>query len=334
MFTNLDKHHGGNFRDVLEYNLVTAKKVRIASGYVSLHTIQAYRTQLEDIACRYGNVQLMLGMAFYEGLSVKQLDACLDLHNSLSLHPNSGVYVAHGRRYHGKIYDFNEGVDNRIFVGSSNFSPSGLAGNIECTVEVIDRSQKAQVNNFLDTLFDKHSEKINNVVINTGTKRVVSLSIDEKYRKLFRHSRTINTALNKVEIDLERIAEKPSSNLNVYFGKGRENKQTGKIIPRPWYEIEIISSNDINSLPDYPKGDFYAYTDDGLIIPMRTQGDYFKNLRSKDSLQIFGMWLKGKLEKAGVLKKYTPVTIDTLREYGNSKLTLYKISENEYFMDF
>ena len=67
---------------------------------------------------------------------------------------------------------------------------------------------------------------------------------------------------------------------------------------------------------------------------MRTQGDYFKNLRSKDSLQIFGMWLKGKLERAGVLKKYDPVTIDTLREYGNSQLKLYKISDTEYFMSF
>jgi hypothetical protein len=67
---------------------------------------------------------------------------------------------------------------------------------------------------------------------------------------------------------------------------------------------------------------------------MRTQGDYFKNLRSKDSLQIFGIWLKGKLERAGVLKKYDPVTIDTLREYGNSQLKLYKISDTEYFMSF
>lgn len=334
MFTNLDKHHGGNFRDVLEHNLSTAKKVRIASGYMSLHTIQAYNSQLENIARSHGNVQLMLGMAFYEGLSMKQYDACLDLHNRLSTYSNSGVYVAHGRRYHGKIYDFNQGIDNKIFVGSSNFSPSGLAGNIECTVEVVDLNQKNKVHNFLDSLFARHSEKIDDVVINTGTKKVVSLTINDKYRRLLRHSRVVNTALNKVEINLERIAEKPSSNLNVYFGKGRENKQTGKIIPRPWYEIEIISSNEINSLVDYPKGDFYAYTDDGLIIPMRTQGDYFKNLRSKDSLQIFGLWLKGKLENAGVLKKYDPVTIDTLREYGNSTLTLYKISPTEYFMCF
>ncbi|MFW1969915.1 hypothetical protein ACG95P_23045, partial [Acinetobacter guillouiae] len=86
------------------------------------------------------------------------------------------------------------------------------------------------------------------------------LTVEDKYRRLLKHSKIINTSLNKVELDLERIAEKPSSNLNVYFGKGRENKATGKIIPRPWYEIEIISSNDVNSLIDYPKGDFYAYT--------------------------------------------------------------------------
>lgn len=102
MFTNLDKHHGGNFRDVLERNLIDAQKVRIASGYVSLHTIQAYSSQLESIARTYGNVQLMLGMAFYEGLSTKQYDACLDLNTRLSAYSNSGVYVAHGRRYHGK----------------------------------------------------------------------------------------------------------------------------------------------------------------------------------------------------------------------------------------
>ena len=41
-----------------------------------------------------------------------------------------------------KIYDFNQGDKNKIFVGSSNFSPSGLAGNIECTVEIIDSVQK------------------------------------------------------------------------------------------------------------------------------------------------------------------------------------------------
>ena len=137
-----------------------------------------------------------------------------------------------------------------------------------------------------------------------------------------------------MDIPLDRVAEKEKSSLNVYFGKGRLNTKTGIVTPRPWYEIEIIASNDITSNPIYPKGDFFAYTDDGYIIPMRTQGDYFKNIRSRNSLQIFGMWLKGKLQNVNVLQLLQPVTNDTLIDYGNSNLALYKMDEERYFMKF
>lgn len=90
----------------------------------------------------------------------------------------------------------------------------------------------------------------------------------------------------------------------------------------------------MNSKPEYPKGDFLAYTDDGYIIPMRTQGDNYKNIRSRDSLQIFGIWLKGKLEKSGSLKRYQFVTQETLIEYGNDKIEFYKIEEGKYYIEF
>lgn len=67
---------------------------------------------------------------------------------------------------------------------------------------------------------------------------------------------------------------------------------------------------------------------------MRTQGDYFKNIRSKKSLQIFGMWLKGKLQKTGSLIPLTPVTLDTLIDYGNDTLTFAKIDEGKYYISF
>jgi len=136
------------------------------------------------------------------------------------------------------------------------------------------------------------------------------------------------------DLDLKRVAEKPKSNLNVFFGKGRLNNARTKIKPRPWYEIEIIADEGVRANEHYPIGDFNVLTDDNLVIPMRIQGDYYKNIRSKRSLQIFGMWVKGKLEKSGALNKYQPVTLDTLREYGNDKLTFYKINETDYYMKF
>lgn len=157
----------------------------------------------------------------------------------------------------------------------------------------------------------------------------------DHWNTIEKHSDTITYQnLPKVEISLNRIVAKEKSNLNVYFGKGRMNSKRDKLIPRPWYEIEIICDKQINTHTHYPKGDFIAYTDDGYKIPMRTQGDNYKNLRSKDSLQIFGYWLKGKLEKNQVLKKYERVTLETLNSYGKHSVDLYKIKEGEYYMSF
>ena len=138
---------------------------------------------------------------------------------------------------------------------------------------------------------------------------------------------------NKVVIDLKRIVGKSQSNLNVYFGKGRE-QSNGLVSPRPWYEIEVICSKMVTDQYAYPRGDFIAYTDDGYVLPMKTGGDYNKNLRSKGGLQNFGIWLKGKLERSGALEKFTPITEETLREYGENKLTLYQLSEGKYYMEF
>ncbi|MCB0380508.1 MAG: NgoFVII family restriction endonuclease [Flavobacteriales bacterium] len=338
MYTNLS-HHGGDFRDILDIEFPKAKNVCIASGYASLDILHAYETEFIKIANNGGVSKLLLGMAFYEGLSSKKLDTANALNEKLKKFKNgSGVYVTNGRRYHGKVYWFDQESDTNIYVGSSNFSSSGTRGNIECTVPVSDKKQKQSVIKFLNDLYSpSHAITIDRAEITVpGKKKVVLKTVENFWDALKRYDpTTINIAtLPKFEFPLERVAEMEKSNLNVYFGKGRLNTKNGKIIPRPWYEIELIASNDLNSQVYYPKGDFLAYTDDGYIIPMRTQGDYYKNIRSKQSLQIFGIWLKGKLERSGALAKYEPVTLDTLEEYGNNKLGFYKIEEGKYYMTF
>ena len=261
------------------------------------------------------------------------------MHNTLKpFGNNSGVFVTNGRRYHGKVYQFDKEQVSNIYVGSSNFSASGTKGNIECTVPILNESQKIDLVAFLNDLYSpSYSISIDQAEITVPGKKIIVLN---KVQRIWTNLKTYDTTKTSVEglpkfvFPLDRVAEKEKSNLNVYFGKGRWSRSTGKIKPRPWYEIELIASNDLNSQQFYPKGDFLAYTDDGLIIPMRTQGDYYKNIRSKGSLQIFGIWLKGKLEQNGVLKKYEPVTLETLEEYGSDKLTFYKFEEGKYYMKF
>lgn len=338
MYVNL-RNFGGDFINRLDHEFDNSNNVVIASGYTSLDIINRYEENFVRIAEGGGVSKLLLGMAFYEGLGQKKLDALMSLNQRLTVFNNtSGVYVTNGRRYHGKVYHFYNDDQSNVYVGSSNFSSSGTRGNIECTVPILENEERNKVISFLNTLYSPaYSLLIDRVEITVpGKKKVVLRTVENYWNNLRKHDpRRINLeGLPKFEYPLGRVATKEKSNLNVYFGKGRENMATGKIIPRPWYEIELIANNDLNSLDVYPKGDFEAYTDDGLIIPMRTQGDYFKNIRSKQSLQLFGIWLKGKLESAGVLNKYEPVTQDTLAEYGNDKLTFYKIAEGKYYMAF
>ena len=338
MFTNIPKH-GGNFRQILDQEFSSADNVTIASGYTSLDVIHAYKKSFINIAQKGGIARLMLGMAFYEGLSQKKLDLVSSLNDELiSFGNKSGIYVANGRRYHGKVYSFDKKNETSIYVGSSNFSYSGTKGNIECTIPVLEIGQKTKIIDFINDLYsDDYSVLIHKAKINVPNKhKIISSSIKKYWSKIQRFDPAninINT-LPKFIFHLDRVVDKPKSNLNIYFGKGRLNTSNGKILPRPWYEIELIADKTVRANLIYPKGDFTAYTDDGYIIPMRTQGDYNKNIRSRQSLQLFGIWLKGKLEKKGVLKKYQLITKDTLEEYGNDKITFYKMEEGRYFMKF
>ena len=137
-----------------------------------------------------------------------------------------------------------------------------------------------------------------------------------------------------VDISLSRVDKEQQSNLNTFFGKGRENKSTGKIIPRDWYEVELIVDTKTISDPIYPKGDFIAHTDDGLTFDCQTQGANYKNFRSKKDLKILGRWIKGKLEQSGALKQFEPITSETLQKYGRDYIRLYKLSDYDYYLEF
>ena len=338
IFTNLNSH-GGNFRNVLDNEFANSSSVTIASGYASLDVMESYKDDFLSIARNGGNSKLLLGMAFYEGLSEKKLNMANALNDELrSISNKSGVFVTNGRRYHGKVYRFENNNQRSLYVGSSNFSASGTKGNIECTIPVIDDSQKVLVDRFLDDLYSKDfSVGIHQAEIAIPNRRKTVINKVEKlWKNLSKHQfdeKNLHT-LAKFELDLNRIAEKEKSNLNIYFGKGRWSRSNNKIKPRAWYEVEIIAGHSVRENTNYPIGDFNVFTDDGLVIPMRTQGDYYKNIRSKNSLQIFGLWIKGKLEKSGALNKYEPVTLDTLREYGNDHLTFFKIDDKNYYIKF
>lgn len=229
MYTNVQKF-GGDFRNVLDKEFTTSSNVTIASGYASLDIINAFEKPFIEIAKKGGTSRLLLGMAFYEGLSQKKLDAVTKLHNALKPYGNnSGVFVTNGRRYHGKVYQFDKEEVSNIYVGSSNFSSSGTKGNIECTVPILNDNQKVNLVAFLNDLYSpSYSISIDEAEITVpGKKKIVLDKVERLWTNLKKYDTTkvAVEGLPKFVFPLERVAEKEKSNLNVYFGKGRENKR-------------------------------------------------------------------------------------------------------------
>lgn len=338
LFTNVDEF-GGEFIKVTDRQMSDSTEVLIATGYMSQDIIDKYFIKALEIASNGGVVKLLLGMAFYEGVTRKKLEIAKRLSTDLkSINDNCGVYVAHNRRYHGKLFKFSKSDEAKYYIGSSNYSTSGLRTNIEATARIEDSKLKGEIESFLSFLFSyKECTRIENAeIVSPGTTEyrqrltATDLSDLEKY-----DSKNINIdSLQYFDYDLSRISNSMKSSLNAYFAKGRLNRTTGKIAPRGWYEGALIAPVNLINNPLYPHGEFKAFTDDGYIIPLATRGQNDKNIESLGNLKLLGMWIKTRLQAKGALKEFTPVTEETLDAYGRDSIRFYKISEKEYYLDF
>src|SRR5512135_2612117 len=117
---------GGNFLENVESEFQSSDSVMIATGYVSLDIVKKFYHNFEKIADEGGQARLLVGMAFYEGLTANKLTILNNLSAKLeNTGTGSGVFVNGNGRYHGKLYRFGSGENKRYYIGSSNFSRSG-----------------------------------------------------------------------------------------------------------------------------------------------------------------------------------------------------------------
>ena len=129
--------------NVIERELRISTEVVIASGYVSDDIIQQFENDFYRIAENGGTVKLLVGMAFYEGLAGRNLKHLQRVEDKLrTIEGSSGIFVCYTRRFHGKIYSFGHRDNSNVYVGSSNFSRSGLSENLECTAQIKDEETK------------------------------------------------------------------------------------------------------------------------------------------------------------------------------------------------
>ena len=325
------------FRDTLRREIQAATRVDIVSGYVGISSATNFGHHLVGCALRGGQVRILIGMAGTEGLTKTTHEAWSSIHNQLQeIDSESGVF-AYTTKIHAKVYVFSTGKEEKMFVGSQNFNFS--SGNMELMLE---STLHPNVESHIDYLF---SDKKNLLPI-TGV-NIKGTKSDPLMRKvtsaeIFHYDVRLDYRKMRLteRINLRTICEKnPIGSLNLYHGKGRLNSNTGFYTPRPWYEVELTLGRD--NFPGLPR-DFRAFTDDGKIIEMQRRSGGptgqpelgLKDLTSKGNRQLFGEWIKGKLEQADALEVGDVIDGSTFDAYGTGQLEFYRMSDGEFFMRF
>lgn len=329
-----------SFSDTFYSLIPRTKQLDIAVGYITSDSL----IELKKVAelNRIEKLNLIIGMHYWDKFTQVEYQTALNLNQYLQDANMGEVSLVTPFRFHGKLYSYSDNCGAFAgIIGSNNLSSIVDSGTrvYEAAALVTDPADATKMQQFILDLKEKATKKISELEINSF-KKVNKLLEDHEHVETLSEAEVldIETRLTPIFFDIP-LKDEPKSNLNAFFGKGREGKN-GLIKPRHWYETELIVSTLITRLPGYPQEHtesavFNVVTDDGYRFKCKVSGDNSKNLRSENDLTILGKWIKGRLENAGALAVGEPVTAETFRKYGRSTFTLRKTKEpNLWFLDF
>lgn len=338
------KTGGKTFAETFYGLLPQTSKLDIAVGYVSADSLIELQKTIE-LNSNIRSLNLIVGMHYFDHFTKVQYDAAMHLNDFLMENQLGGVRLVNAFRFHGKLYSYSNVTGPFAgIVGSNNLS-SIVDGGIrayESSVLLNDVASAKQMSDFICQLMKTSTKNIADLEIDTFNEENALLDGHEFVEKVSPQN-LANVICAKTDISfkipIKPYEVSPQSNLNVFFGKGRESKN-GLVKPRHWYEVELIVPKNVTSQPGYPQSQtdnavFTVITDDGWSFKCKVSGDYSKNFRSEGDLKILGKWLKGRLENAGVLTVGDPVTEDTLNRYGRNSFELTKTTmPGIWFLDF
>ena len=331
------------YTDTFKSLLKDSDSVNLATGYISTDSAIDLRNIIE--ANGGPRLNLCVGMHYFDGLTPVQNEALRSLDKTLRDNNLGQVYMVTTFPFHGKIVSFvnSENIIGSI-IGSSNLS-NIIEGQRQYEADYLieNKADDTDLSAFIQDLISKGSSPLSELDVKVnipendllvdqiGVKRVTKIEIDNA---------RINLSDTTFSLPL-KADEAQRSGINASFGEGRRNSQ-GFVMPRPWYEVELIVTKDITCLPGYPQADakgdggsFCVITDDGWTFQCKVSGQNSKNLRSEDDLKVLGKWLKGRLENAGLLTPGERVSDQTLADYGRANITMTKQADQDlWYMDF
>jgi hypothetical protein len=300
------------------------RHLKVLSGYVSpiflKHIMESY-PELQ--------VEVIIGMASSDGIAIWHHQAFLDLvrdfNNRLTIFYQISRPGNHRKVYHWQQQDLI--LSERVFLGSANFTQNGFGRQREVLVET-DFSNVADLFTDVSILSCDDSNIASNVTFYTAvprrvtTTRVVDVTTGETQTVLAtptsRHSNSVVTSFLDSSGNVPR-----SSGLN--WGQRDNRNPNQAYIPIR----SAIHKDDETFFPPLA-APFLMYTDDEEVFQGVMAQANRKAIETPENNAIMGAYFRNRL---GV-PSGDPVTIEHLNNYGRHDVTIYKIDDETYYMDF
>lgn len=291
------------------------RDLRVLSGYVSPlfveHVIQTYK----DL-----KLEVILGMTSKDGLAIWHHLMFIELSNKyqsrLKVHYNIDRTGNHRKVYHWKQKDLI--LEDKIFLGSANFTHSGFEKLNEVLVEHNSPNFNDLFNNI--SLIDCKDSNVENL-INLFDENNIEPIISKFSNGSKLNFSTRNSVSAKFVNDQGVLPSK--SGLNWGQRPGRNPNQA--YIP--------IKKSVHDTMPYFfPEAarPFLIYTDDHKVMRCVMAQDFRKAIQTTENNAILGLYFRKRL---GV-PDGSLVTIDHLLDYGRDDVTIIKIDEETYYLDF
>lgn len=291
------------------------RKLKVLSGYVSPlyveHIIQTYK-ELE--------LEVIVGMTSKDGLAVWNHLMFVEIANKYSERLKIHYHIQ-GIGNHRKVYLWEqEGLilQEKIFIGSANFSYYGFEKQSEVLVE----SNAPNV----DELFD-------NLNLIECRREEVATSIN-LFDETSYQTPVVNILISDdiVGSEQNRITAKFVNEQGLVPSKSGLNwgQRPGRNPNQAYIPIKK-SVHDTNPyfFPEAAKP-FLIYTDDHRVLRCVMAQDFRKAIQTTENNSLLGAYFR---ERLGV-PDGAPVTINHLNNYGRDDVTISKIDEETYYLDF
>lgn len=263
------------FSDMFYSMVPKSTELDIAVGYITSDSLMELQRIVELNTLKALN--LTIGMHYLERFTKVEYNAALKLNDFLTENKCGEVRLVTPFRYHGKLYSYSDeqGAFAGI-IGSNNLSSIVEGGTrvYESAVFLDDKNMACQINNFIRELVQTSTGNIRDLHIDNFREVNPLLEGHEFVKRVDPHE-VAEVMLQRTnisfDIPIKPYEVSPQSNLNAFFGKGREAKN-GLVKPRHWYEVELIVPKNITEQNGYPK----AKTDDAIFDVITDDGWSFK----------------------------------------------------------